>query len=234
MEQEGGPQEFSDEELASLLKSTLRDDFRQKEIHTLSTQKHRKLRKRRRNIAEYRRINRYYKSIKQFKKEKARRDKVLKLRMVEFRTQQQIADKLKVSVSTVKRDLKKLHNFIVGQINQSIRLMQQERQRKFQEEYEGLSLWEKFDYLSKQIELQKKIWQHRGYRGHYTIFHLDLTQTDKYGIPKLTQLPRQTANKTMAYPYKVRVHVKWEYEGRIFEADLGGFDITQRTQRGWF
>jgi len=58
-----------------------------------------------------------------------------------------------------------------------------------------------------------------------------MTQADKYGIPKLTILPRQTANKTLAYPYKVRVVIKGSYEGKIFEADLGGFSITQT--RGW-
>jgi len=63
-------------------------------------------------------------------------------------------------------------------------------------------------------------------------FHLDMTQLDKYGIPKLTVLPHQTANKTLAYPYKVRVVIKGTYEGKIFEADLGGFDIAQKTSYG--
>jgi len=60
-----------------------------------------------------------------------------------------------------------------------------------------------------------------------------MTQADKYGIPKLTLLPRQTANKTLAYPYKIRVVIKASYAGRIFEADLGGFNITQKTTYGW-
>ena len=67
------------------------------------------------------------------------------------------------------------------------------------------------------------------YHGHYTIFLLDLTQTDQYGIPKLMLLPRQTRNATLAYPYKIRVHIKGSYEGRTFLADLGGFNIIQRT-----
>jgi len=110
--------------------------------------------------------------------------------------------------------------------------MRDERHRAFEQAMEGLSLRERFDYLSLQLERQKKLWRQRGYRGHYTIFHLDMTQADKYGIPKLTLLPRQTANKTLAYPYKIRVVIKGSYEGRIFEADLGGFNIVQTT-RSW-
>jgi len=56
-----------------------------------------------------------------------------------------------------------------------------------------------------------------------------MTQADKYGIPKLTFIPK--GGQTLAYPYKVRVHFKGAYEGKMFEADLGGFNITQT--RGW-
>jgi hypothetical protein len=37
----------------------------------------------------------------------------------------------------------------------------------------------------------------------------------------------------LAYPYKVRIHVRGNFEGKEFTADIGGFDITQRTGSWW-
>jgi hypothetical protein len=71
----------------------------------------------------------------------------------------------------------------------------------------------------------------RKYRRHYQIVQLDLTDTDKYGIPKLTFIPK--GKQTLAYPYKIRIHVRGSYEGRIFETDIGGFEITHTTGTWW-
>lgn len=230
---EGGPGQISEEELASLLKRGLENGFQLDDNYKFSSVCDKKRRVKRRKGPSYRKINTYFKSTKQYQKERNRRKKVLHLWLVEFRSQKEIADKLGVSVSTVKRDQRKLRRYVRGQNNRAIRIMKEERHRAFEQAIEGLSLREQFDYLSLQLERQKKLWQRRGYRGHYTIFHLDMTQADKYGIPKLTLLPRQTANKTLAYPYKIRVIIKGSYEGRIFEADIGGFDITQKTRSWW-
>jgi len=229
-ETDGGPGQISDEELASLLKRGVSNGFQLDSSSLLSKDKCQKRQIKRRFTPVYRRINTYTKSIKQYKRERNRRKKVLYLRMVEFRSQKQIAEKLGVSVSTVKRDLRKMRRYVVGQNNRAIRLMRAERHRIFEEATEGLSLRERFDYLSLEMDRLREFWRRRGYRGHYTILHLDMTQTDKWGIPKLSVLPRQTSSATMAYPYKVRVVVKGSYEGRTFEADLGGFRITQTTR----
>ena len=71
----------------------------------------------------------------------------------------------------------------------------------------------------------------REYKRHYQIIFLDLTQLDPYGIPKVTFIPK--GHQTLAYPYKVRVHVKGCYKGREFTADIGGFNIVQ-TSRSWW
>lgn len=232
-ETDGRPGQISDEKIASLLKRDLENGFQLDKSETFSSIKAKKRRLKAKRTPEYRRINRYFKSTKQYKNERNRRKKILHLWLVEFRSQKEIADKLGVSVSTVKRDQKKLKRYVRGQNNRAIRIMRDERHRAFEQAMEGLSLRERFDYLSLQLERQKKLWQRRGYRGHYTIFHLDMTQADKYGIPKLTLYPRQTANKTLAYPYKIRVVIKGSYAGRIFEADLGGFNIVQTTRSLW-
>jgi len=232
-ETDGGPGQISDEKLASLLKRDLETSFQLEDNHTLSSIKAKKRQLKRKRTPKYRRINRYFKTIKQYNNERDRRKKTLLLWLIEFRSQKEIADKLGVSVSTVKRDQKKLRRYVTGQNNRAIRLMREERHRVFEQAMEGLSLREKFDYLSLQLERQKKFWRQRGYRGHYTILHLDMTQADKYGIPKFTLLPRQTANKPLAYPHKVNVVIKASYEGRIFEAYLGGFRIDQTTRSWW-
>ena len=232
-EKDGGPGHFSDEKIASLLKRDLINGFQLDENKAFSSVKAEKRPLKAKRTPEYRRIDRYFKSTRQYKKERNRRKKILHLWLVEFKSQKEIADKLGVSVSTVKRDQKKLRRYVTGQNNRAIRLMRDERHRAVEQAMEGLPLRERLDYLSLQIEKQKKFWRRRGYRGHYKIFHLDMTKADKYCIPKLTILPRQTANKTLAYPYKIRVVIKGAYEGKIFEADLGGFNIVQTTRSLW-
>ena len=232
-ERDGGSGQFSDGKLASLLKRDLENGFQLDRNETFSSVKAKERRLKAKRTPEYRRINCYFKSTEKYKRERSRRKKILHLWLVEFRSQKEIADKLGVSVSTVKRDQKKLKRYVTGQNNRAIRLMRDERHRAYEQAMEGLPLRERLDYLSLQLERQKKLWQRRGYRGHYKIFHLDMTQADKYGIPKLTILPSQTANKTLAYPYKIRVVIKGAYEGKIFEADLGGFNITRTTSYGW-
>ena len=66
-------------------------------------------------------------------------------------------------------------------------------------------------------------------RRHFQIIMLDMTQLE-YGLPKLTCIPK--GRQTLAYPYHIRVHVKANFEGKEFVADIGGFDIVQTT-RSW-
>ncbi len=179
-----------------------------------------------RYVPRYRRIRTYCKSTKQYWKERNRRKKARKLSAQGF-TYEQIGEKLGVSLSTVKRDMKKLRPYILGQFRREMRLFDEQRQREFNEQMEGLSLWQQFALLSQELDRRRKLLQGSPYRGHYTIFYLDLTETDQYGIPKLTQLPHQTKGQPLAYPYKIRVVVKGSYEGRTFEATIGGFNIVQ-------
>lgn len=175
---------------------------------------------------QYRQMGAYTKSIKQYKKERSRRKRVRQLAAAGF-TYPQIAVKLGVSEKTVYRDVKKLRPYILGQMCKQWRLWDEQRQHEFSEKMDGLTLWQRYKLLSQEMAKQRKLLQGRSYRGHYTILMLDLTDTDKYGIPKFTQLPHQTKSQPLAYPYKVRVVVKGSYEGRTFEATIGGFNIIQ-------
>ena len=223
--------QVSGEELISLLERSLNNSFQLSNSEAFSSISPLKRQLRPQKGPSYRKINRYFKSRKQYKKERDRRKQILQLYLVEYRTQKYIADKSGVSVSTVKRDLKKLRRYITGQTNRAIRQFQEEQRQRFEQRVEGLSLRERFDVLSAEMDRFRKLRSGANYRGHYTIFHLDMTQPGAYGIPKLTILPQQTRNKTWAFPHKVNVHIKGRYKDKVFEADLGG--LTLRETRGW-
>ena len=179
---------------------------------------------------QYRQIDAYWKSREQYKKERQRRKRVRELSAEGF-TYRQIAKRLGISEKTVYRDMKKVWPYILGQVRRKWRQFDQERQREFQEGMDGLSLMERFKVLSEALHRRMDAMKAMdNYHGHYTIFLLDLTETDKYGIPKLTQLPHQTRGQPLMYPYKIRVVVKGRYEGRTFEAEIGGFNIIQTTR----
>jgi len=53
----------------------------------------------------------------------------------------------------------------------------------------------------------------------------------EYGLPKISFIPKGT--QTLAYPYKIRVHVKANFEGKDFEVDIGGLEIEEKTRNWW-
>jgi DNA-binding CsgD family transcriptional regulator len=61
-------------------------------------------------MAKYRQMHQYSKSIREYKKERERRQKVFQLYSQGY-TQKQIAEQIGVSPKTVYRDLKKLHSW---------------------------------------------------------------------------------------------------------------------------
>lgn len=223
--------QLSDTKLASLLKRSLNQDFRGQNNEELDYSSHTKSHVPKRKGPYYRKIRRYFKSISQYKKERDRRKQILQMFFVEYRSQQYMANKLGVSVSTVKRDLRKLQGYIKRQNNRVMRQFQEEQRQRLERRMEGLSLRERFDVLSEELERIHTLRKGANYRGHYTIIHLDMTQLDPYGIPKLTFLPRQTLNKNWAFPHKIDVRIKMMHEDKLFEASLG--TIALRETRSW-
>jgi len=109
--------------------------------------------------------------------------------------------------------------------------LEQERIREMKLKMEGKTLFQQLKMLTDAMLEQHERFKTREYKRHYQIIFLDLTQLDPYGIPKVTFIPK--GRQTLAYPYKVRVHVKGCYEGREFTADIGGFNIVQTSRSRW-
>ena len=76
----------------------------------------------------------------------------------------------------------------------------------------------------------KLLMKQREYRRHSQTILIDMTQQE-YGIPKISFIPR--GKQTLAYPYKIRIHVKANFDGKDLQVDIGGFDIIQKTRNLW-
>jgi DNA-binding CsgD family transcriptional regulator len=178
---------------------------------------------------EYRKINRYFKSKSQYWNERNRRKKCWELSGQGF-TYKQIAEKLGVSEKTVQRDIKKIQPYYSRLSRNYFSRLEQERVDEFNAKLDGKTLHQQFNILSKAMDEQLKFWKIREYRRHYQIISVDMTQQE-YGIPKISFIPR--GKQTLAYPYKIRIHVKTNFKGKEFEVDVGGFEITQKTRILW-
>jgi len=108
--------------------------------------------------------------------------------------------------------------------------LEQERIKEMNLKLQGKSLFQRLNILTEAMIEQHQRFKTREYHSHYTIICLDMTQADPYGIPKLILNGK---GSTLAYPHKVRVVIKANFEGKDFITDIGGFDITQTTRSRW-
>ncbi len=178
---------------------------------------------------QYRKINTYYKSKNQYWREMNRRKMAWEL-SGQGSNYKQIAEKLGVSEKTVQRDIKKIRPYYFRLSCNYFSKLEQERIEEFNAKLEGKTLHQRFNLLSRAMVEQRKLWKIREYRRHSQIILVDMTQL-KYGIPKISFIPR--GKQTLAYPYKIRVHVKTNFEGKDFLSDIGGFNIVQTTRSWW-
>ena len=101
--------------------------------------------------AEYRRIRRNFKGLERYKVEKARRQRVLELQN-QGMPLGDIAVRLGVSVSTVKRDLRKVQRFVKGNFN----LVAREEGEAFRREFMSWSFNNQLAYLKRSRNLKPK------------------------------------------------------------------------------
>ena len=189
------------------------------------TNKHgRKLK--RRNKAVYRRVKKYYKSIQQYKKERLRR-KLCWLLSGKYK-ETEIAEMLGISVRTVIRDMNKIKPCYFRMSRAYFSQMEQDRIKEMQLKLQGNSVFEQLNILTAVMLERHNLFKVRPYRRHYQIITIDMTQLT-YGIPKITFSP----GGTLAYPYRIRVHVKVKDGEGEFTTDVGGLSITQSRGSLW-
>jgi DNA-binding transcriptional MerR regulator len=110
------------------------------------TEKHSNVKRR----AEYRRIKKNYKTLKKFKQEKLRRGQILELQDQGLHLKE-IAERLEVSESTIKRDLLKMRRFIKGQFN----IVAREASMQSLSEFQSLSFKKQLSFVRELVERER-------------------------------------------------------------------------------
>lgn len=102
----------------------------------------------------YRRKHAYVKGIKQYRKERTRRKRVWELSGK--LKQNEIAEKLGVSVRTVQRDMARVRRYYKGQFNRFVRQLNEERIQQVRAVLEGKTSIEQLKILSNLLVQQRK------------------------------------------------------------------------------
>jgi len=159
--------------------------------------------------AVYRRINVYSKSTEQYWKERNRRKKVWQLSGEGF-TYKQIAEKLGVNEKTVQRDINKVRPYYIGRIRRALRIMEEERDRKFKEELEGKNLFQQLSILTQRVTRYKKLMQVRKYLRHTMFVTFDLDAAAK-GEPPISFKP----TPPFSYTKPFQIHFRMKINGKM-------------------
>ncbi len=148
---------------------------------------------------------------------------------MQFLNQEEIAAKLGISVSTVKRDLQKVERYVKGNLNRAKRLMREEWHRDYEKALEGLSLREQFDYLSMLMDRYKKTWRIRNYDRHVHKITIDLDYMKYDGYPRITHWPlHPTRNLVMPIILEI-ICVKNDRKVK-----MGSVTFSQVRRRSWW
>ena len=225
---EGGHGQEISELIDALQKIGYFKSFRVKEKHIFSSEKTKKPHERtlkHHRKAHYRKIKKYYKSPKQYQKERLRR-KLCWLLSGRFK-ESEIAEMLGISRRTVIRDMNRIKPYYFRMSRSYFSKLEEDRIKEMNLKLQGKTLIQQLNILTKAMIEQRERYKTREYKRHYQIIMLDMTQPGAYGLPKVTMIPK--GNQTLAYPYKIRVHVKANFEDKTFVADIGGFNIIQTT-----
>lgn len=167
----------------------------------------------------YRTMNRNMKSIKQYWKERNRRKKARQLSSKGY-TYTQIAKKLGVSEKTVQRDIKKVSRYYIGQLNKAWRIMQEEKQREWQQQLNGLTLMQQFKLTTRLLGEYMDRKREREYNRHLLKIILDMDNLRHGVFPTLKMWPDQN-HIQMTHPIRVRVVLR--VDGK--DLPYGGFTI---------
>lgn len=143
----------------------------------------------------YRRINRYFKSNKEYWKERNRRKQARQLHSEGY-TYKQIAEKLGVSERTIQRDMNKTKSYRKSQMNKILREFLEEQQRQLLKQMKNMSLVERFRFLTEKIINHQNLMKIRDYRKHTLTLTINLDEIlnslndQHYGRPLIMYSPK--------------------------------------------
>jgi len=109
------------------------------------------------------------------------------------------------------------------------RKLDQDRIDKLKMEMKDKTLFEQMNILTKAMEFERTFFKLREYTRHFQIITIDMTQQE-YGVPKVTFSGGK--HSTLAFPHKIRIHVKAKHGDKEFTSDVGGIELTQTRSRG--
>jgi len=152
--------------------------------------------------AEYRRVDKYYKTSKQYWKERNRRREILRL-IGENLTQREIAERLGVSERTVKRDVAKLRPYQERKFRHQMDLLKREWDERLETELAGKTELQKLNILTQKCSLYNKALKMREYYHHQMYVTIDL---DKIlcGFPEVRIWPQKQTNFKMPITLNLR------------------------------
>ena len=123
--------------------------------------------------AVYRRIRKYYKSTRQYKKERLRR-KLCWLLTAKYK-ETEIAEMLGISVRTVIRDMNKIKPYYFRMSRAYFNQMEQDRIKEMKLKLEGKTIFEQINILTAVMLERRKLFKTREYRRHFQIITVDVT-----------------------------------------------------------
>jgi predicted transcriptional regulator len=179
--------------------------FQEREIEGFSGNLDKIRRPKERKGPEYRRINSYYKSKKQYWKERNRRKKAWEL-SGQGLTYKQIAEKLDVSEKTVQRDIRKIRPYYNRLSKKYFRELEQQRIDDLNAELEGKTLSHRFKILSKKMVTYNFLMKQREYNRHIIKIIIDMDDQTE-GFPAIRFWPKPP-NTLQGTPYHFQFHIK--------------------------
>ena len=144
---------------------------------------------------DYRRIRTYWKSTKQYVKERNRRRTVWQLHS-ESLTYRQIAAKLSISEKTVQRDMAKVAPYWERKLMNQWRKIEADRQAEFQRNLSGLPLSQQLKCLLRETERLHHMWKTHDYVKKTLTFTINLDEVlaglngQRYGRRFITVSPK--------------------------------------------
>ena len=161
---------------------------------------------------EYRKMARYAKSVKQYKRERERRKAAYELGVQGF-SYKQIAEKLGVSAKTVQRDMRKLRPYLERRHRHAMEQLSLDMSQRLEAHMAGLSELQRFQRVTSLL-LDMKKEQH--YNRQNFKLYIDLDHLIEGVFPTITTWPKPPFTLTHKPGEQWFMHFIYKQNGREY------------------